>query len=370
MRGRPVDQRPADLPLVPERFLDLPEASAALVTDGLISIAPAATARATTASGSSTTSSMRVVAPPTDSGLKLPCSGDSSATQNVARADGELRDDGLVLVGPADAVVLDGAESRLVEVDRRSPATHGQLGLDARPIVHRRASFHALRRRSETRAAGILARHGGRDARRRAGAVAVAPAAPRLERGLGLGAGGRVVRRRVARHGDPARPPRAAAARARRVGAHRRVRAERRRRAEARPRARRRPVRPLVRRRRLRAASVLARRRAAHRPRAGVPRRRAAGRPAGLRRRPQRAGDAGLPARAAGARLRRRHDGAGRRAARLGDAVARAADAAGAALAARAAVRARARLARRAGARSRRLRRRARARAVVVVDGA
>ena len=39
---------------------------------------------ATTATGSSTISSSRVVAPPTVSGLELPWSGDSSETQNAA----------------------------------------------------------------------------------------------------------------------------------------------------------------------------------------------------------------------------------------------------------------------------------------------
>ena len=47
-------------------------------------VAPASTARASAASGSSTISSIRTVPPPTVSGLKLKCSGDSSATQKVA----------------------------------------------------------------------------------------------------------------------------------------------------------------------------------------------------------------------------------------------------------------------------------------------
>ena len=51
---------------------------------GQICLAPAAIAWACTAFGSSTTSTKRVVAPPSVSGLKFLCSGDSSATQNFA----------------------------------------------------------------------------------------------------------------------------------------------------------------------------------------------------------------------------------------------------------------------------------------------
>ena len=68
-----------------------------------------------------------------------------------------------------------------------------------------------------------------------------------------------VVRGRVGRRADRHRRPRAAALRARRLGAHRRVPADRRARAQARPRARRRPVRALVRRQRPRPLPVLGR---------------------------------------------------------------------------------------------------------------
>src|SRR5665213_3292016 len=51
-------------------------------------------------------------------------------------ADLQLRNDRLVLVGAADAVDLDGSESRLVELDRRAAAAHGQFGDDR---GHRRA---------------------------------------------------------------------------------------------------------------------------------------------------------------------------------------------------------------------------------------
>ena len=155
--------------------------------------------------------------------------------------------------------------------------------------------------------------------------------------------GGRVPRRQA-----PARPASAAALRPRRVGAHRRLRARRGRDPQARSRPRRRPDRALVRRPGVRADAVLARRHPADRARAAAPRRRAARRPARARRRPRDAGDAAVPARAARAGLRRRHDRARRRAARVGLGAARAAHAAGAARAAGAAVRARARLARRA----------------------
>jgi len=49
---------------------------------GAISVAPSATARATTERGSSTTSNSLTVLPPSVSGLKFACAGDSSATQN------------------------------------------------------------------------------------------------------------------------------------------------------------------------------------------------------------------------------------------------------------------------------------------------
>src|SRR5206468_2420831 len=51
---------------------------------GRTTVAPAATARSKAASGLSTTITMRTVPPPSDSGAKLKCSGDSSDTQNSA----------------------------------------------------------------------------------------------------------------------------------------------------------------------------------------------------------------------------------------------------------------------------------------------
>ena len=178
---------------------------------------------------------------------------------------------------------------------------------------------------------------------------------PAWEEGDGLGAGGGLVRGRVARHARccSIRSPRRRARARCGSGSTRSVR----RRswcsspitcatwtcscAGTAPRA-------------LRSAAVLARRRAA--TPSCEPVQPGDELPGGLlapARRPRRDGDAAVPAGAARAGVRRRHDGAGRRAARLGDAVARGADAAGAARAAGASVRARARLARRAGARAR-----------------
>src|ERR1019366_964017 len=51
---------------------------------GQTTVAPAATARWKAASGSSTIITIRTEPPPRDSGLKLKCSGDSSASQNSA----------------------------------------------------------------------------------------------------------------------------------------------------------------------------------------------------------------------------------------------------------------------------------------------
>src|SRR5438874_6875584 len=51
---------------------------------GQTTVAPAATARAKAASGSSTIITIRTEPPPRDSGLKFRFSGDSSATQNSA----------------------------------------------------------------------------------------------------------------------------------------------------------------------------------------------------------------------------------------------------------------------------------------------
>src|SRR5262249_11314641 len=57
---------------------------------GVTTLPPAATARAKAASGSSTIITIRTVPPPTDSGLKFWCSGDSSASQNSAPSTDNL----------------------------------------------------------------------------------------------------------------------------------------------------------------------------------------------------------------------------------------------------------------------------------------
>ena len=113
--------------------------------------------------------------PPSDSGLWLWCSGDSSATQNVVLADRELGHHRLVVVGAADAVDLPRAERGLVELDRGAPAADGELGGDgghrrtspqcggmASPLRRLREADRALLRRldfdPEAGGTGILAR--------------------------------------------------------------------------------------------------------------------------------------------------------------------------------------------------------------------
>ena len=73
--------------------------------------------------------------PPSDSGLKVPCAGASSATQNDCASDGELGDDRLVLLRSAHPILLDGPEGVLVELDGGASAPHGELGHDARRPV-------------------------------------------------------------------------------------------------------------------------------------------------------------------------------------------------------------------------------------------
>ena len=71
------------------------------------------------------------MAPPTDSGLTLPFAGDFVGDPERRSADRELRDHGLVLLGAAHAIVLDGAERSDVELDRVATTAHRQLGLDS-----------------------------------------------------------------------------------------------------------------------------------------------------------------------------------------------------------------------------------------------
>ncbi|MGH2899326.1 MAG: hypothetical protein ACRDMZ_11675 [Solirubrobacteraceae bacterium] len=61
-------------------------------------------------------------------------------------ADRELGDDLLVLVGAADAVDLDGAERRRVELDGGAAAPHRELGLEHPAImIHARPGDYSPR---------------------------------------------------------------------------------------------------------------------------------------------------------------------------------------------------------------------------------
>jgi hypothetical protein len=73
-----------DLPAEAERVDDAPEKPAVFFTDRADHHRPRSHSTATVASRSSTSSSIRDVAPPTVSGLTLPREGDSSPTQNNA----------------------------------------------------------------------------------------------------------------------------------------------------------------------------------------------------------------------------------------------------------------------------------------------
>src|SRR6266511_5128798 len=78
MSGFPISQ------WWPKGSAILPRRQPCASPTGYTSVAPAALARSTAESGSSTIKSIRTVPPPTDSGLKFACGGDSSETQNVA----------------------------------------------------------------------------------------------------------------------------------------------------------------------------------------------------------------------------------------------------------------------------------------------
>jgi hypothetical protein len=82
--GGPGPERYADLPFVAEGVDDPSEPPAVLVAYGEDSVAPAATARRTTLSGSSTTSSVRLVVPSIALGLSRLIVTDVPDTQNAA----------------------------------------------------------------------------------------------------------------------------------------------------------------------------------------------------------------------------------------------------------------------------------------------
>ena len=94
----------------------------------LIPRARASSALAKMASGTGTVRIIRTVPPPSDSGLKLPCSGDSSLTQNSAPRNGQPRHHrtGRIL-HPVD---LDRTECRLVKIDRTRTTANRQQGRD------------------------------------------------------------------------------------------------------------------------------------------------------------------------------------------------------------------------------------------------
>ena len=95
-----------DLPAVPVGILDPPEQPAVLLDRRARPRGrPPHRARDAPRAGSSTTNAIRTVLPPSDSGLMLPCSGDSSDTQKMASPDRELCDDRGLLVRAADPEV-------------------------------------------------------------------------------------------------------------------------------------------------------------------------------------------------------------------------------------------------------------------------
>jgi hypothetical protein len=88
---------------------------------GQTTVAPAATARAKAASGSSTVITIRADPPPRDSGLKLKCSGDSSANQNsAAPADNRATRSTVVVMAKQFA----SSERRLIELIRPDPVSN------------------------------------------------------------------------------------------------------------------------------------------------------------------------------------------------------------------------------------------------------
>ena len=91
-------------------------------------LAPAATARANIASGSGTVKIIRTVPPPSDSGLKLPCSGDSSASQNSAPSIAQPSHHRTAWVFHSKD--LDRPECRLVELHRSRAIPNRQQGCD------------------------------------------------------------------------------------------------------------------------------------------------------------------------------------------------------------------------------------------------
>jgi hypothetical protein len=91
---------------------------------------PAALARSTTASGSSTMRGIRTVPPRSDSRLRFALVGASSETQNASSPHHQLSDDVGVVVRSAYAVHLDCSEGMLVVLDGRTAAPDGEFRHD------------------------------------------------------------------------------------------------------------------------------------------------------------------------------------------------------------------------------------------------
>ena len=120
-----LNKRLTDFPVVPERIDDATDAPLiGLVFNQPDNLGAPATACAKTVSGSSTTRTMRMLDPPSVSGLKFLCSGDSSASQKF---------DLLLRVGPRPTAVIHpenfgGSECGFVEVDGLGAIANGEHG--------------------------------------------------------------------------------------------------------------------------------------------------------------------------------------------------------------------------------------------------
>ena len=118
---------------------------------GDTAVAPAATARSATA-GVGDDEEQPHRAPPTVSGLRLPCAGASSATQNVAPPAESGDTTASCSSVPPTRVVDRRAERGTVEVDRGPPAAHRELGDDGRVPG---GSVQALRPRRDVEDVGL-----------------------------------------------------------------------------------------------------------------------------------------------------------------------------------------------------------------------
>ena len=129
---RPRSERPPDLPVVAEWVHDPAEQPAVDLGYRVDLASAAASARPTAAAGSSTTSSSRVVAPPRVWGLKFPCSGDSSSTQNRVEPTWSCATTSGSSPVPPMAEARLRPEGSFVERHGLAPMADRQLDLDAR----------------------------------------------------------------------------------------------------------------------------------------------------------------------------------------------------------------------------------------------